>query len=229
MLCERPLQRSARGEMWRGARCTGEIFTIRPPVRPVNAEIRTRFVGHHISATFELRGSAVKAAARRGEHSERLDGVEHSSILLMGWPRSSPRSSADVQLILGAILREFWRNDICEISAGITGRTPEGSRGGFETEGPVEHSRCMPRNCRCQYGRRGPSAWRERPHPWPRAWQADRSFSGGRSRHGSVLAPAPSVAPTGGRHRTPPRRRQVATCARLDTYSVRSLRATRTR
>jgi hypothetical protein len=31
--------------------CTDEIFTIRPPVRRVNAEVRTSFVGHHINAT----------------------------------------------------------------------------------------------------------------------------------------------------------------------------------
>lgn len=44
-------------------------------------KIRTSFVGHHISATFELRGGVVKAAARRVERSESLDDAEHSSIL----------------------------------------------------------------------------------------------------------------------------------------------------
>jgi hypothetical protein len=39
------------------------------------------FVGHHISATSELRADVVKAAARRVERSESLDDVEHSSIL----------------------------------------------------------------------------------------------------------------------------------------------------
>ncbi len=62
---------------------TDEIFTIRLPARPVNAEMRTSFVGHHISATFERRGDAVKAAARRVERSESLDGDEHSSILIL--------------------------------------------------------------------------------------------------------------------------------------------------
>ena len=62
---------------------TDEIFTIRPPVRRVNAEFRTSFVGHHVSATFELRGGGVKAAARRVERSESLDDAEHSSILVM--------------------------------------------------------------------------------------------------------------------------------------------------
>ena len=62
---------------------TDEIFTIRLPARRVNAEMRTSFVGHHISATFELRGGGVKAAARRVERSESLDGAEHSSILIM--------------------------------------------------------------------------------------------------------------------------------------------------
>jgi hypothetical protein len=62
---------------------TDEIFTIRLPMRRVNAEVRSSFVGHHISATFELRGSGVKAAARRVERSESLDDVEHSSILIV--------------------------------------------------------------------------------------------------------------------------------------------------
>jgi hypothetical protein len=47
----------------------------------VNAELRSSFGGHHISATFELRAGGVKAAARRVEGSESLDAVEHSSIL----------------------------------------------------------------------------------------------------------------------------------------------------
>jgi hypothetical protein len=62
---------------------TNEILTIRLPARPVNAEMRTGVIGHHMSATFELRGGAVKAAARRIERSESLDGDEHSSILIM--------------------------------------------------------------------------------------------------------------------------------------------------
>jgi hypothetical protein len=45
--------------------------------------MRSSFVGHHIRATFELRGGLVKAAARRGERSESLDEVEHSSILIV--------------------------------------------------------------------------------------------------------------------------------------------------
>ena len=45
--------------------------------------MRSSFVGHHINATFELRAGVVKAEARRVEHSESLDDVEHSSILFM--------------------------------------------------------------------------------------------------------------------------------------------------
>jgi hypothetical protein len=60
-----------------------EIFTIRLLARPVNAEMRSSFVGNHISATFELRGGVVKAVARRVERSESLDDAEHSSILVM--------------------------------------------------------------------------------------------------------------------------------------------------
>ena len=41
----------------------------------------SRFVGHHIRATFELREGVGKAGARRVERSESLDGDEHSSIL----------------------------------------------------------------------------------------------------------------------------------------------------
>ena len=51
--------------------------------RPVNAEMRSSFVGHHISATFELRAGVVKAEACRVERSESLDDVEHSSILIV--------------------------------------------------------------------------------------------------------------------------------------------------
>ena len=43
----------------------------------------TSFLGHHISATFELRAGVVKAEARRVERSESLDDVEHSSTLIM--------------------------------------------------------------------------------------------------------------------------------------------------
>jgi hypothetical protein len=51
---------------------TDEIFTIRLPARPVNAEVKKSFRGHHANATFELRGGAVKAVARRVERSESL-------------------------------------------------------------------------------------------------------------------------------------------------------------
>ena len=44
-------------------------------------KMKTSFVGHHIGATSELRGGAVKVEARRVERSESLDGAEHSSIL----------------------------------------------------------------------------------------------------------------------------------------------------
>ena len=60
-----------------------EIFKIRLLAHPVNAEMRSSFVVHHISATFELRGGVVKAEARRVERSESLDDVEHSSTLIM--------------------------------------------------------------------------------------------------------------------------------------------------
>ena len=60
-----------------------ENFTIRLLAPSVNAEMRSSFVGHHMSAAFELRAGVVKAAARRVERSESLDDVEHSSILVM--------------------------------------------------------------------------------------------------------------------------------------------------
>ncbi|OFV91294.1 MAG: hypothetical protein A3G76_06945 [Acidobacteria bacterium RIFCSPLOWO2_12_FULL_65_11] len=60
---------------------------IRLPKSRVNlvlsAEVRTSFPGHHTSATSELRGGAVKTAARGVERSESLDGAEHSSIVIM--------------------------------------------------------------------------------------------------------------------------------------------------
>ena len=61
----------------------GENFTIRLLAPPVNAEMRSSFVGHHISAAFELRAGVVTAEARRVERSESLDDVEHSSTLIM--------------------------------------------------------------------------------------------------------------------------------------------------
>jgi hypothetical protein len=77
---------------------TDETYTIRLPMRRVNTEMRTSFFGHHISATFELRGGAVKAAARRVERSESLDDAEHSSILIVVmadfWRQCSLRSTA---------------------------------------------------------------------------------------------------------------------------------------
>jgi hypothetical protein len=60
-----------------------EIFTIRLLANPVNAEMRSSFAGHHITARFELRGGGVKAEARRVERSESLDDAEHCSILVM--------------------------------------------------------------------------------------------------------------------------------------------------
>lgn len=46
-------------------------------------KLKSSFVGHRISATFELRAGVVKAEARRVERSESLDDVEHSSTLIM--------------------------------------------------------------------------------------------------------------------------------------------------
>ena len=48
--------------------------------------MKTSFPGHHMNATFELRGGGVKAGARRVERSESLDADEHSVILVMWWP-----------------------------------------------------------------------------------------------------------------------------------------------
>jgi hypothetical protein len=62
---------------------TDEIFTIRLHAARVNMENAASFLGHHISATFELRAGVVKAEARRVERSESLDDVEHSSTLTM--------------------------------------------------------------------------------------------------------------------------------------------------
>ena len=62
---------------------TDEIFTTRLLAHPVNAEMRTSFLGHQIIATFELRAGVVKAEARRVERSESLDGAEHSSIMIL--------------------------------------------------------------------------------------------------------------------------------------------------
>ena len=59
--------------------------TSRYACRPLGSILKTAtsFLGHHISATFELRAGVVKAEARRVERSESLDDVEHSSTLIM--------------------------------------------------------------------------------------------------------------------------------------------------
>ena len=70
-------------------------------------KMRTSFVGHHTSATFELRGGVVKAAARRVEHSESLDDAEHISILILVMAdfvarmivESTTRSAMDLQRV----------------------------------------------------------------------------------------------------------------------------------
>ena len=48
------------------------------------------------------------------------------------------------------------------------------------------------------------SAWRERPRPWPQAWQAKRPFRVVAHATGLLLATAPVVARPGGRHGAPP-------------------------
>jgi hypothetical protein len=69
---------------------TDEIFTIRLRTRRVNAEMRTMSTRNEDElrrpshkCDLELRGGAVKAAARMVERSESLDDAEHSSILVM--------------------------------------------------------------------------------------------------------------------------------------------------
>jgi hypothetical protein len=84
-----------------------ENFTIRLLAHPVNAEMRSSFDGHHISASSELRVGGVKAEARRVERSESLDDVEHSSILIV-------------------VMADFWRER--------TPRTPVRSTAGFATD-----------------------------------------------------------------------------------------------
>jgi hypothetical protein len=55
------------------------------PVAPVwsRRNDATSFLGHHVSATFELRAVVVTAEARWVERSVSLDDVEHSSTLIM--------------------------------------------------------------------------------------------------------------------------------------------------
>ena len=62
---------------------TDEIFTIRLPMRWVNAENEVELRRPSHKWDLELRGGAVKAVARRVERSESLDDVEHSSTLIM--------------------------------------------------------------------------------------------------------------------------------------------------
>jgi hypothetical protein len=72
------------------------------------------------------------------------------------------------------------------------------------TEDRLKHTRHRQRNGRRRHESRGPSAWRERPHPWPRAWPAERSFWVVANATGLLLAAAPAVAPAaGGTQRRP--------------------------
>jgi hypothetical protein len=48
------------------------------------------------------------------------------------------------------------------------------------------------------------SAWRERPRPWPQAWQAKWPFRVVAHATGLLLATVRAVAPPGGRHGPPP-------------------------
>jgi hypothetical protein len=50
---------------------TDEILTIRPPVHRVNAELRTSFVGHHVSATFEHSSTLINVMADATEYRNR--------------------------------------------------------------------------------------------------------------------------------------------------------------
>ena len=43
-----------------------ETFTIRLLAHQINQEMRSSLVGHHITATFELRAGVVKAASPQG-------------------------------------------------------------------------------------------------------------------------------------------------------------------
>jgi hypothetical protein len=75
-----------------------------------------------------------------------------------------------------------------------------------------------------EMGRRGPAAWRERPHLWPRAWQTDGSFGVVAHATRPLLAPAPAVAHQAGRHGTPPdddslqpaRGQRLTPCSRVE-------------
>ena len=60
-----------------------ENFTIRLLAPPVNAEMRSSFVGHHTVATFELRAGVVKAEPAGSSAARALTNVEHSSTLIM--------------------------------------------------------------------------------------------------------------------------------------------------
>jgi hypothetical protein len=95
------------------------------------------------------------------------------------------------------------------------------------TENRWKRSRYLRRNGRRRHGSRRQSAWRERPHPWPRAWQAKPPFRVVAHATALLLATAPAVAPPGGRHRTPPEERRAATCTTIGSCPSGSPRASR--
>jgi hypothetical protein len=89
--------------------------------------MRTSFVGHHVSATFELRGGGVKAAARRVERSESLDAAEHSSILIVVMADFLANIVVKVRRISRGICGAFARDNTRTFGAQITARTREHS------------------------------------------------------------------------------------------------------
>jgi hypothetical protein len=116
-LCSESVGYSAprRARLRRGARCTEETFTIRLPMRLVNAEMRTSFVGHHISAT-----SSCAAA------SSRPQPAGSSAATALTTPSTARSWSCDgrcffAEIIVGSAaksrkdLGEFWRDDTREI------------------------------------------------------------------------------------------------------------------
>ena len=100
-----------------------------------------------MSATFEL-AEAPSRPQPEGRAQPGLDGVEDSSILLMGWPRFHRDHSADVELIFRRSAETSGRTT-CEMSVAIT-FTLAGS-GAFETKGPDDTH--VHRGTACQYGR----------------------------------------------------------------------------
>jgi hypothetical protein len=94
-------------------------------------EDTTSFLGHHISATFELRAGVVKAEARRVERSESLDDVRaqlDADVMADADRVRKQKSASKVQCVPCVICDEYATNNALANGAQISHRFDSGLR-----------------------------------------------------------------------------------------------------